>query len=127
MATRPDDLPGPLFAKSQPMSRRMPRMSPSSGAKSGMLSKLERTAEGTILSASQRSERDLRGPRRAHGVEEIEHAAVDEREQRLRIEAEHEHDDRERYERRDLTHVDFGELAAGVLEVMAVPPFLAEF
>src|SRR6185503_19528806 len=123
MAMSPDSLPGPRLARSQPMSRRMPRMSPSSGANKGMLSKLERTTDGTALFAS---ERNLRGPGRAHGVEEIEHAAVDEREQRFRIKAEDQHDDGKRHQRRDLTHVDLGEFAAESLEVMAMSPFLAE-
>src|SRR5262245_49798585 len=109
MATRPCTLAGPRTARSQPMSNRMPRMIPSSGAKSGRLSKLERTTDGTRLPAP---EGDLRGLRRAHDVEQIEHAAVDELEQRLGPEAEHEHDGRERNERDDLARVDLGELSA---------------
>src|SRR6185503_9493356 len=86
--------------------------------------KLERTTDGTALFAS---ERNLRRPGRAHGVEEIEHTAVDEREQRFRIKAEHQHDDGERHQRRDLAHVDLGEFSAEGLEVVAMSPFLAEF
>src|SRR5205823_1186386 len=102
---------------------RMPMMSPSSGAKSGRLSKLDRTTDGTGLLAP---ECDLRGPGRAHDVEQIEHAFVDELEQRLRPETENEHDDGERNERCDLARVDLGELAAERFEVMALPPLVAE-
>src|SRR6266511_1292047 len=115
METRPWSFAGPRATRSQPMSRRMPTMSPSSGAKSRRLSKLDRTTDGTGLPGSE--ERDLRRPGRAHDVEEIEHALVDELEQRLRPEPEHENDDGERHERRDLTHVDLGELATERLEV----------
>src|SRR6266849_731584 len=124
METRPWSFAGPWATRSHPISKRMPTMRPSSGAKSRRLSKLERTTEGTGLLASE--ERDLRGPRRAHDVEEVEHALVDELEQRLRPEPEHEHDDRERHERRDLARVDLGEFAAERFEVMAVPPFVLE-
>src|SRR5688500_9993050 len=116
MATSPDSLPCPRLARSHPMSKRMPRMSPISGAKSGMLSKLERTTDGTALFAPQGN---LRGSGRAHGIEEVEYAAIDEREQWLRPETEHQHEDGERHERRDLAHVDLGEPAAEGFEVMA--------
>src|SRR5262245_50543248 len=98
MAARPSALPCPRLPRSQPISKRMPSTSPSSGAKRGRLLMLSRMAMGTRLLSA---ESDLRRPRRAHDVEQIENAAVDEREERLRVKAEHQHQHRERQERSD--------------------------
>src|SRR5260370_7887580 len=100
MATRPWSFAGPWETRSHPMSKRMPTMRPSSGAKSRRLSKLERTTEGTGLLGSE--ERDLRGPRRAHDVEEVEHALADELDQRLGPEPQHHHTNPQRHQPRDL-------------------------
>src|SRR5260221_5539774 len=123
MTTSPCSFLDPFTARSQTMRTRIPRMSVSSGAKNGRLSKLDRTTEGTFLPAS---ERDLRGPRRADDVEQIDDAAVDQGEEGLRVEAEDEDEHRERDHRRDLPRVDLGELAAERFEVVAVAPLLAE-
>src|SRR3954469_23935639 len=124
MATRPWFLPGPVLTRSQTMRSRMPRMSPSSGAKSGKLFTLFRTTTGMCgLPASQG---DLRRAGRAHHVPEVQHAFVDEVEQGLGPKPEHQDEDGERNERDDLAAVDLGELAAESLEVVARAPFFAE-
>src|SRR5256885_14596266 len=106
------------------MSKRMPTMSPSSGAKRRRLSKFERTTEGTTLSDVQG---DLGGAGRAHGIEEIENAAVDEGQERFRIETEHQHDDDQRHQRGHFARVDLGKPSAERLEIVAVPPLVSEF
>src|SRR4051812_43082333 len=111
MATSPRIFVGPVVARSHTMSARMPAMIASSGENGARLLKLSRmgvvgdTAFSVLPLGSSGKERqdavrgiaggDLRRPGGAHHVEEIDDPAVDEREQRLRPEPEHEHDDRE--------------------------------
>src|SRR5258708_24364245 len=101
------------------MSSQMPNMGPSSGEKSGRLLKLSRTTDGTAVFAP---ESDLRRAGRAHDVKEVDHTAVDERQEGLGVKPEHQHDDRERHQRDDLTRIDLRELSADCLEVMARAP-----